>query len=255
MLVTHDRPVHNERRRGAAPGGPHGLSRPSRGPSAERRRVRDISHAPSVHELEIELRRARKCVVIIGKGHVVHGVEISIDHPQFHESQTLPPAPDLEDGERAALMMDASRRWQLGDGEAEAVAVLELVASPPGRPELLAHRHAVRIIATAEQLQENALERGEGIPGHALTTCLHLVTVRHHGVVRCHGPRRGTLPDGEGTGRTRPWSCPGTGPPLAEVPGGYLPAVMVSDCALLVVWTGDQDVLVTCLEVVVDVYR
>jgi hypothetical protein len=102
--------------------------------------------------------------VIIGKGHVVHGMEISIDRPQFHESTT-----------------------------------------PRGR--------SVPWTATwdAARWRKNREDPSLVVP------------------------------------RNRS--------PLAEVPRGYLPAVMVSDCALLVVWTGDQDVLVTCLEVVADVYR
>ncbi len=35
----------------------------------------------SVQQFEIKVRRAWKCVVIIGERHVVHGVEISIDDP------------------------------------------------------------------------------------------------------------------------------------------------------------------------------
>jgi hypothetical protein len=86
-----------------------------------------------------------------------------VDDPQLHLSKALPAVRDLKDRERAAFMADARRLRQLRHTETEAVAVLELIASPPGIPELLARQHVVRIITPRYLLRSSSVHQDGGV--------------------------------------------------------------------------------------------
>jgi hypothetical protein len=76
-------------------------------------------------------------------------MQVAVDDPQVERAKTFSGADDAQSGERPTTVLDPGRVRQRGDGDEEAITLVELVPAPRREAKLFSGQFAKGVVTAA----------------------------------------------------------------------------------------------------------